>query len=234
MLSWRSRAAVVVIAVVVVGILVGALAQSPQKSKSPSIRPRPTASSPRKPVPTPSLTVSTPDATPVLAPSKASHYSGDVPCADFQSCSECSGRWDCVWCEGSKVCINGNVLGPSSTCSGNDWRYKQCFAKGVWVELGVSGGALLLLILLASCCVWRCCCRRPPPERSITKATKESRRLLDDVDSAGDDAEKAQVSLHPKNDQKRIELSEKYGLDFGAARVRSFNGMKPEDTNPFK
>jgi len=210
---------VVVVVVVFMSIYLGAAIASQAPQKAPMVK------TPSKPVTTPNPPDSTPSST---------QPSSDVPCTQYTSCDTCpsNDRWDCVWCEGSKTCINGNILGPSSTCSGGDWRYKQCWGKGLWVELGIGGGTLVLLVLVFSLIAWRCCCRRRPQERSIQKGSQDTRRLLDDVDPLSEDVEKPEgPSLHPKNDQKRLELSEKYGIDFSAQqRVRSFNGMKVDET----
>jgi len=86
----------------------------------------------------------------------------DSPCANLTDCGACTASWNCLWCVGTETCIDGMMFGPKSTniCEGDDWRYKQCQVKGLWLTIGGFGGIafLVLICVIVTCC---CCCKKP-------------------------------------------------------------------------
>ncbi|KAL6072657.1 Pituitary tumor-transforming gene protein-binding factor [Balamuthia mandrillaris] len=157
---------------------------------------------------------------------------GDAPssCSGLKSCSECTSKSDCVWCESDETCTAGTFYGPKGNfidgifkgCS--DWRWKQCKANGKMIVLGTAGGLGGLILLAAlcccCCCYFRCCRRRRGQRKDKREAGGYRWSSLPQNDLQMDELPSYSRTAHPHTDSKRAEYYAKYGTPEQRAALR--------------
>jgi len=126
------------------------------------------------------------------------------------NCDSCIGSASCIWCASENVCKDGAWFGPSPKESCDDWRWKQCAVNGKFPLIG-SAALLGVILLFIGICLCKCfCCQ--------AKRRKSKHQLKDFKDfktlQIQEEKESLLGSKHPKTDQRRIELMQKYGKSF--------------------
>jgi len=117
-------------------------------------------------------------------------------CGAKTSCGDCTGDLNCVWCHNDGYCKKGDYWGAS--CGG--WRWAQCEADGKTLMI-VELCAAATIVLICLCCVIRCfCCKR---KRRYESAAEYTQLETDPGETR---------SAHPKTDEQRKRIYEKYGL----------------------
>jgi len=125
-------------------------------------------------------------------------------CNAVYSCAECVQSVNCLWCETSNTCVDGEWFGVQKiTCE--DWRWKQCALNGKIVLITVLSAAGFFILCFSVCICLCCCCRSKKTRTQQLKDFKEFKEMQKEEEK------ESLISKHPKTDARRSELLKKYG-----------------------
>jgi len=140
-----------------------------------------------------------------------------ISISNAEDCSYCMEKKQ-IYCiiDGTNKCIDGNFWGPpgpfldfdKKICTRFYW--KQCAVEGrVFFFIITLGSAVFVIIIIICACKLRKCCRRSPKiDDSSSVALLEANRR----ESGLVERDPVPNSKTPKNDAKRKEMENKYGI----------------------
>jgi len=129
-------------------------------------------------------------------------------CSSYSSCFDCTALTTCIWCASNEICKDGTWF-PTNDC--DDWRWKQCSINGK-IPFYVALGLVLLIILCLFGCIFYCCCCCKSKRRQLKHFKDFTSLQVQDREERFGLLEK--TPKHPQTDTKRMELSQKYNIDF--------------------
>jgi len=128
-------------------------------------------------------------------------------CADYNVCGNCSGEWNCVWCETDSKCLDGSIYGPNENpfTGCGEWRWRQCSVNGkaiFWSAVAIIVALFLLCLFMCFCYCCFCRKRRKHSHQKTWSQIKAEEAEMDGLLNA---------SKTPKTDSRREQIYSKYG-----------------------
>ncbi|XP_074622478.1 pituitary tumor-transforming gene 1 protein-interacting protein-like isoform X2 [Acropora palmata] len=124
-----------------------------------------------------------------------------------KACKDCIEVSGCVYCEPTKMCLNGSIAKNilNKHCEGQEWKAGQCIVSGKVLIIVLAAAGIVVLITVF-CCVYCCCCRRKRGNGKPDKEEAKFRREREERSKRHEDREQ-------ERREKREEIRKKYGLN---------------------